>query len=85
MICGDTPTYGWVYGCVDGSVILLTFSDLTSYLNHLSLLQGYFCYFCCTFRAMWSYSILDHRGTHRFVIMTQLWLTAGAHGEVITH
>ena len=28
MICEDTPTYGWVYGCVDGWVILLTFDFL---------------------------------------------------------
>ena len=39
MICGDNLTYGWVYGCVNGWFIPLTFFD---FLNHLSLLQGYF-------------------------------------------
>ena len=29
MICEGTPTYGWVYGCVDGWFILLTFWLLT--------------------------------------------------------
>ena len=40
MICGDTPTYGWIYGCVDGWVNILTFDFLL--IKPLQPVQDYF-------------------------------------------